>query len=484
MSSAVHYRALSVTGLESPAISTVQRRTSFDAKSSTDLPHLCRKPSDHDPDPLLADAYSRRVRLPPRNYRCMRITAYLGWTFAAILFIVIVASQTMVTPAAQMPRLGLGRTRPAGGAVASQLVKGEAVVVSTLASVGEDVARATPTASTSSAGKKMAGGAQAPVTIVSSFYRVVNGKKHRVSEYHEWLTNFLHSVELPVMFYCAPSMAAYIRNLRGNKPLTLITDYSSPFEMPPLQALGGIAWAQKQFEMDPEPQWHVPEVYGVWTAKPWIVKDASERDPYRSEYFFWVDAGSFRDAQVSHDFSALPGVLEKIFSTLPRDTILLAATTIPFEEGTDWVKAARPGAVPDREDRLQGGWFGGRREAIEMWQREVRKVTVRQSAMQRFAGKEQPIWTQAARLTWRKIYVQNMALRVGPDCGPDLWFGFEYFADGRDCEIPVWNGPEYAQIDAEQKQYEREGQHVDGELLGGGDEVGQEGLMAMGAEAV
>jgi len=37
------------------------------------------------------------------------------------------------------------------------------------------------------------------------------------SEYQEWLTNFLGSVELPIVFYCAPSMAAYVRNLRGNK---------------------------------------------------------------------------------------------------------------------------------------------------------------------------------------------------------------------------------------------------------------------------
>lgn len=39
---------------------------------------------------------------------------------------------------------------------------------------------------------------------------------------------------------------------------------------------------------------------------------------------------------------------------------------------------------------------------------------------------------------------QNMAWRSGPDCGPDTWFAFEQFADGDECEIPAWNGPQYA----------------------------------------
>ncbi|GJN87830.1 hypothetical protein Rhopal_000785-T1 [Rhodotorula paludigena] len=316
-----------------------------------------------------------------------------------------------------------------------------------------------------------------PVTIVSSFYRVDNGKKHRVSEYHEWLGNFLHSVELPVIFYCAPSMAAYIKNLRGDKPLTLVTEYSSPFDMPPLQDLGGHDWATAQHKIDPEKHVHVPDVYGVWTAKPWIVKNAADRDPYGSDYFFWVDAGGFRDASVTHTFHELPSVLSSLYSTLPSDTIMLAATLGPFESGTEWVKDVKRTDEMDRTDRLQGGWFGGKKEAVQMWEREVQKVTVMQSALQRFAAKEQPVWTMAARLNWQRIYVQNMAYRSGPDCGPDMWFAFEYFADGRECSIPAWNGPEYAREEADEKARERKGQHMGGGLDGGGDEVGWEGMV-------
>lgn len=112
----------------------------------------------------------------------------------------------------------------------------------------------------------------------------------------------------------------------------------------------------------------------------------------------------------------------------------------------------------------------------------------------------------AARLNWQRIYVQvrnlparrtrqsangalrqqltlpsclpqNMAYRSGPDCGPDMWFAFEYFADGRECSIPAWNGPEYAREEADEKARERKGQHMGGGLDGGGDEVGWEGMV-------
>ncbi|GAA5976877.1 hypothetical protein JCM5350_007275 [Sporobolomyces pararoseus] len=454
-SSGVHYRALSFAGLDedpSPAPSTsasfLTRRSSFDVKPFPIHRKYSDEPNESDSS-LLAEARARQVRPLPRNSKCLRITAYLGWTLAGLLFVVLLVSQSSISPSEHIKSgLAIVREHPLTSKLFDDI--GFNKVDSGAQKVSHASKPGRTTTSSTGTGNKMSAGTKAPVTIVSSFYRIDSGKKHRVSEYHEWLTNFLGSVELPIIFYCAPSMSAYIRNLRGNKPLTLIADYTDPFEMPPLLALGGKNWAQKQYELDPEQRWHVPDVYGVWTAKPWIVRDASDRNPYDSEYFFWVDAGSFRDAQVNHDFKALPSVLSKTFSSLPSDTILLAATTQPFADGLDYVKAAKPGAIPDREDRLQGGWFGGKKEGIEMWEEAVRDVTVRQSALGRFAGKEQPIWTQAARLNWKKIYVQNMALRTGSDCGSDLWFGFEYFADGRDCEIPVWNGPEYALL--EQKQ--------------------------------
>lgn len=185
-------------------------------------------------------------------------------------------------------------------------------------------------------------------------------------------------------------------------------------------------------------------MYAIWTAKPWLVSHASLLDPYRSDYFVWVDAGALKDTKVTHTFTGLAAGLDAIYATVPSSTIVLAAGNKTWTEGTAYVQAAVRGGELDRADRLQGSFYAGTAQAVQWWEKEVMKVVVLQSVMQRFAAKEQIAWTQAARLNWDRVYVQNYALRTGTDCGESLYAGFEYFADGRKCEIPAWSGPDYA----------------------------------------
>lgn len=399
----VHYQSLS-RGFQS--------RESF---SGIDPPRLRTRGSKVSEDVGLLQAYATQQRHNlPRNYRTLRIAAYAGWGLAALLLASHLISY--FSPFDAVPRVDFGMSGLAPG-VEQQVLERQGA---------------------------SGGGIHSRVTIVSGFYKVESGKKHSVSDYNKWLATFLRSVDLPIVFYCAPSMRAFISELRGQKPITIISNFETPFDMPPLASRGGREWAVAQHAIDPEKHVHVPDVYGVWTAKPWIVKQAAELNPYDSEYFFWVDAGGFRDPSITHSFSGLPAQLDNIYERVPEDTLILSATTVPFEAGTDYVKKATLGGIMDRSDRLQGGWYGGKKSAVDWWDRETRKVTTVQAGLQRFSAKEQPIWTQAARLNWQKIYVQNMSQRKGTDCGPDMWFGFEYFADGRDCEIPAWVGPHYA----------------------------------------
>jgi len=48
----------------------------------------------------------------------------------------------------------------------------------------------------------------------------------------------------------------------------------------------------RQHGLDPER--HNADLYGIWTAKSWMVEQAAIENLFHSEYFFWVDAGSFR----------------------------------------------------------------------------------------------------------------------------------------------------------------------------------------------
>ena len=41
-----------------------------------------------------------------------------------------------------------------------------------------------------------------------------------LADYHNWLSNFLGSVQLPIVFFCAPGMVDLVKDLRGNKVRT------------------------------------------------------------------------------------------------------------------------------------------------------------------------------------------------------------------------------------------------------------------------
>ena len=202
------------------------------------------------------------------------------------------------------------------------------------------------------------------------------------------------------MFFCAPGMVDLVKDLRGKKvsrfltatwtstdslpfqPITIISAYETPFDMEPIQNLGGRAWALSQHSLDPEKALHVPELYGIWTAKPWMVQQAKDLDPYGSRYFFWVDAGGFRDSSIKHTFSGLAKAVDRIYSTVPKDTVILSSI-LPFENGLDYVNSVKPTGAMDRSDRIQGGFYGGRSEGIDWWAAETMKVVVMQGVLGR-----------------------------------------------------------------------------------------------------
>lgn len=230
----------------------------------------------------------------------------------------------------------------------------------------------------------------------------------RLAEYHVWIKHFLETVEVPIVFYCSPDQHEYIAGLRGDKvrsllcprcffrllihvarlsqPIIINSTYPTAFEMPPLENLGGEEWAIRQNKMDPENWMHVHEIYGIWTAKPWLVNEVAKANPYNSKYFMWVDAGSLREPNVPHPFTGLAKHMDEIYTDVPNDTLLLASTTVPFEEELDYVQNATRFQPNDPTERLQGGWYGGTKEAVDWWETETTKVVVLQSALNRCAS--------------------------------------------------------------------------------------------------
>lgn len=151
----------------------MSRRPSVGYRSSLDL-----KADDDalDHQALLASNAARPARLP-RTYRCLRTSAFIGWTLSFLLLITLVVSHSTMAP--EIPRVDLRGMALSGG---------RAVVGAPDVGVAATVLKDLPQADKAVvAGQKelaypqRAGGLQSRVTIVSGFYRIDSGKKHRVS---------------------------------------------------------------------------------------------------------------------------------------------------------------------------------------------------------------------------------------------------------------------------------------------------------------
>ena len=173
-----------------------------------------------------------------------------------------------------------------------------------------------------------------PVTVVTAFFPS-NSSKHTLSDYHDWLSNFLSSNEVPMVIFTSsryyPILAAIryknifdnisssafeekfvnqlekvsLSYINNNASLLLqyrthwIINYSSPELMPPMKNILHVL-NSTQHNLDPEKKIHNTHLYSVWNCKPFMVSLATKIDPFLSKYFFWMDAGQMRDAKVNH----------------------------------------------------------------------------------------------------------------------------------------------------------------------------------------
>lgn len=151
---------------------------------------------------------------------------------------------------------------------------------------------------------------QKRILLVSAFYPLAKSK-HTNADYTAWLRRFLGHVSTDVYFFTTPEMEPLVRHARDtlssngsqridslHSPQTIInTTFHSPFSIPPL-----LPHKDKYEEMhtwDREKERHSPELYAIWNAKPWFLKEGLRNMRVRDsgedyDYAFWTDAGSFR----------------------------------------------------------------------------------------------------------------------------------------------------------------------------------------------
>lgn len=196
------------------------------------------------------------------------------------------------------------------------------------------------------------------VTLVSALFDIGResldtSESRSISTYLAW-SELLLSLETPVVLFTSPELAPTIRELRGDKPLrlTVLTD----------EELKSCETYHKVVNLidEPRPRPDRPErvlpLYNVimFSKCRWLAGVARD-NPFRSEYFLWIDAGYTHGKPIGHDY---------LDSGWPERPEVL-------DDGRIHVLQTHPVPATSEEDRyyhhqtyLAGGCFGGNRESI------------------------------------------------------------------------------------------------------------------------
>ena len=253
-------------------------------------------------------------------------------------------------------------------------------------------------------------------TVVTCYFQLTKSKFTH-TRYQAWLRQMLAHVKNPLVVFTTPADEPELRQMRGALPAVYIT-YPSLWDVPP--AAHYRAMYQAQHGIDPERSIHSPELYAVWNSKVWFTAAAAAANPFRSRYFLWADAGSFRNRH----FNTWPDParLDAAFASCKAaDCVLLGCVTARWQATT-----VDPAAhTPLVGDMVEGGFFAARAPSMLWLLTEFYSLLHEYASRGVFVGKDQTMFNMLAmKFYWRVAMLP--AYRMTPGCGSDPWFAFQH----------------------------------------------------------
>jgi hypothetical protein len=252
-------------------------------------------------------------------------------------------------------------------------------------------------------------------TLVTSWFPLGASSKHAEGEYIEWMRRFLGRTPTPVVVFTTPGARAEVEAARGEGlPLRVVERedvWALPWVAPRVEEYVG-----RQARLDPDAALHSPALYAVWNAKSALALEAIELDAFRSEFYLWVDAGSFREGE---PFSVWPDPsrVRRLFGARPcRMLFQMAAPLQPAVNGS----APVYGLV------VAGTFFGGARAAWRWWAEAYREAHDAWAASGLFVGNDQCVLNALVHRNLRRVMLLDT--RDLPDaCGSFMWTPYFFF---------------------------------------------------------
>ncbi|KAJ7696016.1 hypothetical protein B0H17DRAFT_1131191 [Mycena rosella] len=296
------------------------------------------------------------------------------------------------------------------------------------------------------------------ILLVTAFFPL-SKSKHTMREYESWLSRFLQPITSEIYFYAPVEMESLIRKCRGDLPIIVDTTYSSPFDIPPLNASRDHYY--KMHAQDRERARHSPELYAVWNAKPYFLDEAVQtlsQAGTEYDYAFWNDAGSFRS---SHKYVGWPDLarVQEVWeegSALSgenaEDLLFFPVTGVPHPSLRNWVQDHGPVDTEFSE----GSFFGGSPRTVAWWRRTFYAYHDHYLKMNIFVGKDQTLINAIFLLFPSRFITVWLADPEAPahigipntgsggalgNCGPE-WFYYQWWLSPvveRRAMCEIWN---------------------------------------------
>ena len=162
---------------------------------------------------------------------------------------------------------------------------------------------------------------------------------------------------------------------------------------------------------------HSISLYKIWNEKIYFMDRSAKLNPYNSEYFLWVDIGSFRDSKRMQEINSYK------FAT--PDNFIKGKMTL-FQIGSFTNKEIDNFKIDDRFKNVNrlGGLFGGDSDSIFIFKDKHSKILSKFKLNGIFSGKDQSLYNYIALLYPNLVNVID-AYSVNPTYDP--WFCFHYY---------------------------------------------------------
>jgi len=226
-------------------------------------------------------------------------------------------------------------------------------------------------------------------TVVTCYYKIDGKCPHE--NYQQWMKNMLTNIRTNMVIFCGKDMIDELRELRSEFSDTTVFIVKELEELPMYRLFS--IWDYHNV-LDPESHIHSVELYILWNNKLCFVNDAIKLNPFRTDWFVWMDIGAFRNRKGEsgdispNDIGDWPS--DERIDMLPPDRMTFVKTD-PDVDIAEFDTHSNGVTVEDLSDMPAhvGGLFVVNVESFVKIFREFYRLMTEYIKMNRFAGKDQ-----------------------------------------------------------------------------------------------